>query len=263
MLWEFVKKYYIDSIVYKTGYNPVNTLTWAVILIVAVFLLYRYLSKRFVFDEKFVFSNLSFVLFGSSLRVVEDSGFLKPPISYFFMSPFIYILVFLLAFPSLILSLKLRKDRYWIHHFSLGLVLSIAILALLFANLRIVNPQIIPIAFILASISTAIFYVIAKPLKIWSRLNFMVFFSHMLDASATFYGVTYLGYWELHVIPRMLINAFGAWVLIPVKFAVFLAVLYVLERERDENVKNFVKFVLVVLGLAPALRDMLRMLFGV
>jgi uncharacterized membrane protein len=85
----------------------------------------------------------------------------------------------------------------------------------------------------------------------------------MLDASATFYGVTYLGYWELHVIPRMLINSFGAWVLIPVKFAVFLIILYVLERERDENVKNFVKFVLVVLGLAPALRDMLRMLFGV
>ncbi|MEM2022720.1 MAG: DUF63 family protein, partial [Archaeoglobaceae archaeon] len=45
-LWKFVKEYYIDSIVYKEGYNIVNTLTWAIILILAVVLLYRYLSKR-------------------------------------------------------------------------------------------------------------------------------------------------------------------------------------------------------------------------
>ncbi len=27
-LWGFIKEYYIDSIVYKEGYNIVNTLTW-------------------------------------------------------------------------------------------------------------------------------------------------------------------------------------------------------------------------------------------
>ena len=92
-IWEFIKKYYIDSIVYKQGNNIVNTLTWAVILVIAVILIYRYLSRRLEFDNKFVLANVAFVVLGSSIRVVEDAGFLLPPISYFFMTPFILSLI--------------------------------------------------------------------------------------------------------------------------------------------------------------------------
>jgi uncharacterized membrane protein len=263
MLWDFVKRYYIDSIVYKTGYNPVNTLTWAFLLLASIYVLYRFLRKRLRFDERFVYSNIPFVVLGSSLRVVEDAGFLKPPISYLFMSPFIYLVVFSIAFPSLILSLKIRREKYWLHHLLLGSLLAVTLIIFLFANLRVKNLQVFPISMGLALIFTALFYVISKKIGFWNRLNATVFFAHLFDASATFYGVTYLGYWELHVLPRFLIDKFGAWILIPTKFTVFLILLYVLDRERDENLKNFVKFVLIVLGLAPALRDSLRMFFGV
>ncbi|HIE59818.1 MAG TPA: DUF63 family protein, partial [Hydrogenothermaceae bacterium] len=45
MLKEFIQEYYIDPIVYKTGYNPINTLTWIAILLIAIILLFRFLRN--------------------------------------------------------------------------------------------------------------------------------------------------------------------------------------------------------------------------
>jgi len=264
-LWQFIKKYYIDSIVYKTGYNPVNTATWAIILIVAVYLLYKWLVKRIEIDERFIYGNIPFIVFGAGVRVVEDAGFLKPPISYIFMTPFIEFLIFAIALPTLVLSIKLRRDRYWIHYGLAGAVLAIATLILLLTNLKIENWFVFPTALAMASVFTLIYHFgTAKFARhMHNKLSEMVFFAHMLDASATFLGIQFLGYWELHVVPRLLISKFGPWIMIPAKAILFLAILYILDKEEDESLKNFVKFVLIVLGLGPGLRDSLRMTFGV
>ncbi|HID42235.1 MAG TPA: DUF63 family protein, partial [Archaeoglobaceae archaeon] len=50
-------------------------------------------------------------------------------------------------------------------------------------------------------------------------------------------------------------------IMIPAKIIVFIAILYVLDSSEEEEMKDFVKFVLIVLGLAPGLRDGLRMTF--
>ncbi|AEA46163.1 DUF63 family protein [Archaeoglobus veneficus] len=269
MLWDFIKKYYIDSIVYKQGYNPVNTLTWALILVAAVILIYRTLKKYDVkFDERFVAGNIPYVILGASVRVVEDAGFLNPPVSYFFMTPLIYVVIFCIAFPTLVLSIRLRGERYWIHYGMLGLVLSCGVLVLLFSNLEVVNAWILPSTIILASLFCSAYRLLTS--KFYSPmsnlLSYMVFFSHMVDGWATFFGIQFLGYWELHVLPRFLISTFGPWIMIPAKVIVFAAILYVLDSSRDEEdteLINFVKFVLIVLGLAPGLRDALRMTFQV
>ncbi len=264
-IWQFVKKYYIDSIVYKTGYNPVNTATWALILIVAVYLLYRWLSRRIRIDERFVYGNIPFIIFASSVRVVEDAGFLKPPLSYLFMTPLIEFVIFAIAFPALVLSIKLRRERYWIHYGALGCVLALATLIMLLTNLKVENLFIIPVAFSMAFAFTLAYHFATSKLAkhMHNRLSEIVFFSHMLDASATFLGIQFLGYWELHVVPRFLISHFGPWIMIPAKAVLFLAILYVLDKEEDEQLKNFIKFVLIALGLGPGLRDSLRMTFGV
>ncbi len=269
MLWDFIKKYYVDSIVYKQGYNPVNTLTWAVLLVVVVVAVYRYLRRRIVFDEKFIIGNIPFIVLGSSVRIVEDAGFLHPPFSYLFMTPFIYILIFCIAFPSLLLAIRMRGERYWLHYGMLGVVLSSAVLLLLFDNLKVVNGWVLPSSLVIAALLAGLYRLIAarlyKPMS--NRLSCIVFFSHMVDGWATFFGIQFLGYWELHVLPRFLVSCFGPWIMIPAKILVFVAILYVLDSSRenkeDEQLVNFVKFVLVVLGLAPGLRDSLRMMFQV
>jgi len=261
-IWEFIKEYYIDSIVYKEGYNVVNTLTWAAILIVAVYALYRFLGKRLEFDEKFVYANIPYVLLGSSVRVVEDAEFLSPPVSYIFMTPFIYILIFLIAFPTLLLSLKFYEEKYYKPYSVVGIILAAGVLTLLFTNLPVVNAWVVPAGVGLAAASTAVFYAISlKPMK--NNLSMLVVFSHMLDGFETFFGISYLGYWELHVLPRYLIEKFGPTSLPVVKFLVFYVIIYLLDTsEEDKNLKNYIKFVLVVLGLAPGLRDGIRMMFG-
>ena len=266
-LWEFVKKYYINSIVYKTGYNPVNSATWVILLILACIAVYKVLVKyRVKFDEYFVAGNIPYIVFGSSIRVVEDAGFMKPPVCYMFMSPFIYMVVFAIAFPVFVLSLRFRREKYWIHYGAFGAVLATLTLAFLFTHLRVVNWWILPSAFAMAALFLAAYYVLTSRFcrKMCNTLSLAVFFSQMLDGSATFLGITFLGYWEMHVIPRLLISIFGAWIMLPLKIVIFSVVLYALDSvEENRDLVNFLKFVLIVLGLAPGLRDALRMTFQV
>lgn len=260
-IWRFIKKYYIDSIVYKTGYNPVNTVTWAIILIVSVYYIYKYLSKRLKFDERFFISHTPYIFFGSFLRVVEDAGFLEPPISYFFMSPFIYLIVFAITFSSLMLNLR-RGEDYWKYHSIFGISLAFLTISFLTLNLNIEKFEILPASIFLASVPTLLFYPVSRKLNL-DKISLTVFFSHMLDASATYYGISYAGYWELHVIPRILVNNFGAWILIPTKFFVLAVVLWIVENEKNIQLKSFIKFTLYILGLAPAMRDITRIIFYV
>jgi uncharacterized membrane protein len=260
-VWEFIKEYYVDSIVYKEGYNPVNTLTWAFILVLAAVSIYKMLRKHVRFDEKFVAGNLPFIVLGSSMRVMEDAGFLSPPYSYIFMTPLIYLLIFAIAIPSLFISLKLERERYWIHHAAIGTTLSVFIITLLLLNLKIVCWWVLPTSFSFAYLfSLAYGFITARYVEqLNNPLSKAVFFSHMVDGWATFLGIQYLGYWELHVLPRYLISAFGAWIMIPAKIIIFVIILYLLDTMEDGNFRNFIKFVLIVLGLAPGLRDSMRM----
>ena len=266
-IWEFIKKYYIDSMVYKTGYNPVNSATWVILLALACIAVYKTLAKYKVrFDEYFVAGNVPYIVFGSAIRVVEDAGFIAPPLCYLFMSPFIYMVVFAVAFPTFLLSLHFRRERYWLHYGAFGLVLAVSTLAFLFTHLRIVNWWVLPTALVMAGGFLTAYCAITSRFyrKMFNKLSCAVFFSQMLDGSATFLGISFLGYWEMHVIPRLLISIFGAWIMLLLKVIVFSAVLYILDSvEENRELVNFVKFVLIVLGLAPGLRDALRMTFQV
>ncbi len=264
-LWDFIEKYYVNSIVYKTGYNPVNEATWAILLVVIAYVLYKWLKGFVKFDERFFYGNIPFIVFASCLRVIEDAGFVKPPLEYVLMSPMIEFVVFAVALPSLLLSIRLRGERYWIHYGALGLILATITAATLLLNLRVVHWFVLPTALAIATAFTLLYHFLTKRSlrHMHNRLSELVIFAHMLDASATFLGIQFLGYWELHVIPRLLISRFGPWIMIPAKFALFILILYILDGEKDENVKNYIKFVLFAFGLGPGLRDAIRMMFGV
>ncbi len=266
-LWEFIKKYYINSMVYKTGYNPVNSATWVILLALSCVAVYKTLVKyRVRFDEYFVAGNIPYIVFGSSIRVVEDAGFIAPPVCYLFMSPFIYMVVFAIAFPTFLLALHFRRENYWVHYGAFGAILAVATLLFLFTHLRVVNWWVLPAALAMAAAFLLIYCAVTSKFcrRMFNKLSCAVFFSQMLDGSATFLGISFLGYWEMHVIPRLLISIFGPWIMLPLKIVVFSAVLYLLDSvEESKDLVNFVKFVLIVLGLAPGLRDALRMTFQV
>ncbi|MEE9406424.1 MAG: DUF63 family protein, partial [Candidatus Aenigmarchaeota archaeon] len=71
------------------------------------------------------------------------------------------------------------------------------------------------------------------------------------------------GYLEQHVVPRMLIFDFGPISMFVLKIAVVIPVLILIDRytkDTDKNFINFLKIVILILGLAPGLRDLLRLM---
>jgi uncharacterized membrane protein len=97
------------------------------------------------------------------------------------------------------------------------------------------------------------------------RQNLLIIYAHMLDASSTYIGVDWFSYYEKHVVPTFLIDLTGtAAVMFPLKLLILLPVLKLIDRSlEDPSLRNLIKLTLIILGLAPAVRNTLRLALGV
>jgi uncharacterized membrane protein len=99
------------------------------------------------------------------------------------------------------------------------------------------------------------------------RVNAYVLGGQMLDATATSFGLTFLPYAEKHVLPNFLIEATGtAFVMYPLKLIVTIPILFIIDqylKTESRNLAGLVKLAILTVGLAPAIRDTLRMTLGV
>jgi uncharacterized membrane protein len=260
---EFLNEFFLSPMIDRTGYNIINTLVYALIAIAAVYAIYIVFKRlKIRADDYFMKTIFFFVLFGSAKRVITDAvdfGAVQIPIikeiyayNFFNISPGIYIFIGLLAV-FLFLAEHFTKRKvampvaFFLAVFHLALVLPL--LSDFFA-----------IFFILA-LAAIPFYISQRFLKD-TLLSFIVF-SHALDGAATFYAIDISkSYFEQHVFAGVIGGAHGyiAFYLIKVLIA-FLAG-YLIKNE-EENEKNFIAVVLIVIGLAPGVRDMLRVAAGV
>jgi uncharacterized membrane protein len=276
---QFINTYYLEPIKGDEGYNPINTFTWAIILGICIFGVFRLLEKLEVkITPRFIASVVPFVLAGSALRVFEDSpaGIIHAPWSYLLITPNIYFLVFAITIICLWLSIRLQRaglvKDYHVCFAGLGLLWFFINLAVLLYFQRIVAPF-VPIFVIGAGTGlTYIFYLIARHFKssiFTDPLNLSILLVHFMDASSTFIGVDTMGYYEKHVLPSYLIDLTGtALVMYPLKLIIFIGVIYVLDTqfendERSQNLKMLIKMVIIVLGLSPATRNTIRMMLGI
>jgi uncharacterized membrane protein len=142
--------------------------------------------------------------------------------------------------------------------------------------------QLQPMAFILvcalAFAATFIVYIIViifkskyqKILPFISGVNLLLFFGHFLDASATFIAIDYYGYAEKHVLPTFMIQLFNtASIMLVLKAGIvvlviyFIDILYKKHFQQNPTLTGLVKIAILVLGLGPGLRDILRLGIGV
>jgi uncharacterized membrane protein len=101
-------------------------------------------------------------------------------------------------------------------------------------------------------------------------INLLIIFGQMLDAVATFVGVDMYGYSEKHPIPDFMFQTFGtSAVFIPVKLALACAIIYLMDVSFKEELKTYpllkglIKMIVIILGLAPGTRDVLRTAMGI
>jgi uncharacterized membrane protein len=273
----FIYDYFIQPLWNHEGYNVVNTLTYAAIALVAAYLLYRILKGRIRFDEGFIRSVLCFVLLGSTMRVITDaidSGVFKPvtpfhqwvlqsriwDYSYLTVTPGIYVVIAAILLVSMAVLYKMKRME-WLGYVALALWLPQFLLLLPFMNYIVYSLPIL----ILAAVPA---YLAVKYFK--DPILAAIVAGQALDGAATFFiidvfsAITGKAYFEQHVLSSAIGAIAGTYfAFYLVKIAVAFAAAYILQKEdMDADDRNYVALLLMVMGFAPGLRDMLRMTMG-
>jgi uncharacterized membrane protein len=276
-LRDFIETYYIYPITHDTGYNPVNTITWALVLVAFLFLTFKLLKKLEVtINQRFIAAVAPYIVAGASLRVLEDAELVTPPLSYLLITPLIFFLVFGCSILFLVLSVYLsRSGRLQGHDFTLvfgliGVLWCTGILLILVWAEVIVAPW-VPFAVIgIAGAIVSALYGLAVKFGLHyltDRLSLAVIAAHLLDAASSVIGIDFFGYTGKHVIEGFIVKYTGtAAGMFPLKLGILLPLLYLLETQftaEDQELKNLVLLALLLIGLAPAVRNTLRLTLGV
>lgn len=273
-LGNFINEYYINPIIHDTGYNPVNTITWAIILGLSLFGVVKLLDKLDVtVDEVFIFAVSPYIFVGGSLRVVEDAGIVAAPFKYLLITPLIYFFIFFVCVAVLMLSVGLQRaihiNYYW-PFATAGVAWSALNVWLLYQTAPSFNAGILALILSVAVALSFAVYAIARLLNftlLKDRVNAFVLDGQLFDATATSFGLTFLPYAEKHVLPNFLIEATGtAFVMYPLKLMVTVPVLFIIDqylKTESKNLVGLVKLAILTVGLAPAIRDTLRMTLGI
>lgn len=271
---QFVYKYYVYPVIYDQPYNIVNTITYALILGFAIFGILRLLHHlKIEVSGRFIFSISPYILAGSSLRVIEDAEIAQPPLKYFLITPLIYVVVFTFCITSLYTSIILEKAKGIKSSYRLfaliGCLWSLINLGILFSTQPLIRPWVFFAVFGIGLSLAAIVFLAGKLLHLsflMSNVNLAIIAAHLCDAASTYVGMDYLGYIEQHVLPTFLISLAGtASIMIPLKLLIFIPALYAVDKymEDSKSFANLMKLAILVIGLAPGIRNTLRMMFAI
>lgn len=291
--FSFIQTQFVDPMWNRTGYNMVNTLAYAAVALVALYLIWRQLEKKKInIDRSFWACALAFVLFGSSLRVLTDSvdagvmqktiangaSNLFSPISSFAypiilrshaldygwltVTPGIYVVVALLFLTTWALGRAMGKP-YWAAY--AGTAGGLLNLLLLLPMAKHWDYALIPV--VLSFGVGGLLYYWAK----WRKMDVLPVMGQALDGAATWVAIDFFGpamgagYFEQHVLSNAIGQAtplgFGLFFLLKVSFAA-VAVWALRREEMDDRARNLALLAVAIIGFAPGLRDLLRMLCG-
>jgi len=281
MIREFLYKYYIDPIRYGQAYTLVDTLTYALILIAAVYIVYRGLQRyKIAVDDELVLATMPFVVLGGLLRVVEDTGMITSDLRFLLITPLIFFTVFVVAAIALFAG-KLAENAGLVSRYSrvyggVGIVaclLSTAALVWFGLTETTIALDVLAAILALASVSSLALWALLVYGAKWDYASNILYklliFGHMLDASATSYGIDIhpVHYVEQHVVGSNLIEATGtAFSMFLLKIAVLIPAIYILEmykKEGSPGLWHLILLAMIVVGMAPGIRDMVRMVLYV
>ncbi len=317
----------------SAGYNPVNTLVYGIVLVVALFGIYdliNYLDVRI--DNKFVFSLIPWIILGGSLRTLEDVGLFSESIAPLLISPIIYMLLGASVIVTMVLGVKISRTfkeensllrvavlapplviylLFRLPYTTIMIVIGLIFLSIFYIigrKQQILNERYLFVSYgiILLAISltynlyytltlsdTNPFELIMIPIltivavglfslpiylsdkKIlqklfFTKLNLLIVLSHLFDASATYRGIKHYGYTEKHVIPALAIELVGdPIVMFLLKIVLVVVVIVTIDHYYKDELSKYprltvlLKFAIITLGMAPGVRNTLRLVMGV
>ena len=279
----------------KEGYTIVSEITYGIILIIALYFIYKLLKKlNITVDWRFALSLMPYIIFGSVTRVLEDTGYFGEPFVYWFISPLLYFQIAAYALSFLVLGYyienKFQKPRLTVNFilFIGGLIFLVPFLVLIARWLAGdrwgittgLRPDVFLIVIGIVCLIVALVYLFAfifknneKIVVYKNPLNLAMIAGHLIDGLTSYISIKDplnmgLMYSEKHPASNFLLDTWGP--LFPiVKFVLILIVIYVFDVLYKEELKNNLRLVnllkigILILGFSPGLRDLLRVIMGV
>ena len=260
MIENFINENFLNPLCHY--YTTIGTLTYGLILILAVLGTYKLLKKlKIKIDKKFFLALLPFIIYGGWTRALRDYNLGIYGQSKLFCSPPIYFFVYAITLASLLLSLLIERKTRKISYEKIMMVIGTLFLIYDLSLTVIKNFFGFSVIIILVGSWSLIFYGIHKlrP-KLLSLENAGILVSHLFDASSTFTALTFFSFYEQHVLPNFFIKTLnlGSWVMFPLKIVVVWTVLYYIDKSKEDMFfKRFLKIIILILGLALGVRDFL------
>jgi uncharacterized membrane protein len=238
----------------KSGYDAPKTITYGLILVLAVYAIYKILKKiKVKIDRKLAVAVAPYVVLGSSLRVLEDMGLTS---GYFFVTPGIYFLVFLIVIATLLSALVLQRKK-GVPYFKSVFIVGMLLMSVPLARIVVASQNIYGVLLVMASFLP---WVIIFKLAKWSVENKAATLLQLFDATVTFVSLQFFSFYEQHILPTALIDVFGPASFIIFKAVGIVALMLVIDRFSDDREFNtYIKLVIGILGAATGTRDLLAL----
>ena len=278
------------------GYTFVSEITYGIILIISLYAIYKFLKKLEVsIDWNFFLALTPYIIFGPVTRALEDTGYFHEPFVYWFISPLIYLQVAVYALFFLILGYfveKKFKKPYLTSNKILFYGGFFILLPFLLLTVRWILGDtwgttngirfdiFILIIFLVLLITFLVYFISSinkkndKILVFKNPLNLTMIFGHMIDGLTSYisiYDPLNMGiakYVEKHPASNLLMEIWPP--LFPiVKFLLIILVIYLFDILYKGELKNYINLIgllkigIIILGLSPGLRDLLRVTMGV
>jgi uncharacterized membrane protein len=258
-LWRFLYEYFIHPMYTRSGYNPINTLVYALAMGFGFIAAYRYVIKplRIKIDGRFFLAVTPMIVFGATVRALVDGGVL--PENPWLLTPGIFFTATLLFGPVFVLDAKLKT--YPKISFTWGLILA------LWANYLFVTHAKDWRPYELTLLHTAVSWAVVLAFYRWKpfdRLYLYAVLAHYFDVASTVVGIHFYGYHEVHWVEHYLVQWFGAYVYYPWITFILVVVYWVINNfTEDEDERHLWYLLVYILGLGPAIRDPAQMVLQV
>ncbi|MFT4868482.1 MAG: putative membrane protein [Colwellia polaris] len=258
----FLYKYYwlpiIDESVY---YNPVNTITYALLFgVIAVYFLPWFIDRlNLKFDKELTVALTPYIFLSGAVRSLKDGAYLD---TILLETPIIYIVMIGFTLTTLFISRKI-EERIKYSYSNITALTGISSLIVILSLFDYTLLEGLSWFLITASMSLAAIYGILRLLgaDITSITSVGPIFAHFWDASSTYVVLSYGGV-EKHVLADLFIELLGPKGIFLMKgLVIFPAVLYI-NKEFEEEERNYYLFIIAMLGFALGTRNILSLITG-
>ena len=269
-----------DGIRAVKGYNPVNTITYVIVMLYALPGVRVFFSTFDIdLDVDLAYGLAPILVAGGVMRALEDARLLIRPLNLLFITPPIYFTIAAVTIAALLAG-TVARNQFSIENgvpmvcAAVGTVWSIAgfVLALSYglAPTQTFRP-LIPIATIgIAAFSVGGFYTIGDRFDrryLQHPLALLLVFGQMLDAAQNLIGVTFFGYTPKLFVTRLVYettNFSGSTFLL--KLTAVVLIVWTVGSSDDDFTSTWgwiVLFAATAVGLPQGFRGMLRVTLGV